>query len=147
VGKYLDDYVVGEEYTSPGRTITETDVVMFAAMTGDYNEIHTSVEFTKTNNFGQRVVHGLLCLSISHGLLFRLGLLESTAVAFVAIDEWRFKAPVFIGDTIVAKFKVLETIPSSKNPSRGVLKLLVQIVKQDGTIAQEGVKAIIMKRH
>jgi acyl dehydratase len=120
---------------------------MFAAMTGDYNEIHTSVEFTKTNNFGQRVVHGLLCLSISHGLLFRLGLLESTAVAFVAIDEWRFKAPVFIGDTIVAKFKVLETIPSSKNPSRGVLKLLVQIVKQDGTIAQEGVKAIIMKRH
>jgi acyl dehydratase len=147
VGKYLNDYIIGEEYTSPGRTITETDVVMFAAMTGDYNEIHTSVEFTKTNNFGQRVVHGLLCLSISHGLLFRLGLLESTAIAFVAIDEWRFKAPVFIGDTIVAKFKVLEIIPSSKNPCRGVLKLFVQIIKQDGTIAQEGVKAIIMKTH
>jgi acyl dehydratase len=147
VGKYLDEYVVGEEYVSPSRTITETDVVMFAAMTGDYNEIHTSVEFTKANNFGQRVVHGLLCLSISHGLLFRLGLLESTAIAILAVDDWRFKAPVFIGDTIVAKFKVLETIPSSKDPSRGVLKLLTQIIKQDGTIAQEGVKVLMMKKH
>lgn len=147
MGKYLNEYVIGEEYFSPSRTITETDVVMFAAMTGDYNEIHTSTEFSKTNHFGQRVVHGLLCLAISHGLLFRLGLLESTAVAFVGMDNWRFKAPVFIGDTIVAKFKVLETIPSSKDPSRGVLKLLVQILKQDGTIAQEGVKAIMMKKH
>lgn len=147
MGKYLNGYVVGEEYVSPSRTITETDVVMFAAMSGDYNEIHTSVEVAKSNNFGQRVVHGLLCLSISHGLLFRLGILESTAIAFMAIDDWRFKAPIFIGDTIVAKFKVLETIPSSKNPCRGVLKLLTQIIKHDGTIAQEGVKTIMMKTH
>ena len=146
MGKYLNDYVIGEEYVSPSRTITETDVVMFAALTGDYNEIHTSVEVAKNNNFGQRVVHGLLCLSISHGLLFRLGLLDQSAIAFLAVDDWRFKAPVFIGDTIHARFKVLEIIPSSKDPCRGVLRLLTQVVKQDGTVAQEGVKTLMMKK-
>jgi acyl dehydratase len=147
LGKYLNDFVVGEEYISPSRTITETDVVMFAAMTGDYNEIHTSTEFAKGNHFRQRVVHGLLCLAISHGLLFRLGLLEGTALAFLAVEEWRFKAPIFIGDTIVAKFKVLANKPSSKDPQRGALRLLTQVVKQDGTIAQEGVQTIMMKAH
>ncbi len=86
-GKYLDEWVVGDEFVTPSRTITETDVVMFAAMSGDYNELHTSNEFMKTSNFKQRIVHGLLGLAISHGLLFRLGLLEGTAIAFLGIEN------------------------------------------------------------
>ena len=81
-GKYFDELVEGKEFMTPTRTITESDVVMFAAMTGDYNEIHTSKEFMKTSQFGKRLVHGLLGLSVSHGLLFRLGYLMGQALLF-----------------------------------------------------------------
>jgi acyl dehydratase len=79
-GRYFDEWIEGEEVLTPTRTITETDVVIFAAMSGDYNELHTSAEVTKNNQFGRRIVHGLLALAISHGLLFRTGYLESSSV-------------------------------------------------------------------
>ena len=82
-GKYFDEWIVGEEYHTPSRTLTETDVVMFAAMSGDYNELNTSEEFIKNTQFAKRIVHGLLGSAISHGLLFRTGLLEGTAIAFL----------------------------------------------------------------
>jgi acyl dehydratase len=83
-GKFFDEWEVGDEYITPSRTITETDVVMFAAMSGDYNELHTSREYMKESQFGERIVHGLLGLAISHGLLFRTGVLEGTGIAFLA---------------------------------------------------------------
>lgn len=145
-GKFFDDWVVGEEFLTPGRTITETDVVMFAAMTGDYNQLHTSKEFMKDSQFGERIVHGLLGLSVSHGLLFRLGLLDGTAIAFLGIESWQFKAPIFFGDTIRIKVKVVGKKASSSKPDRGIVKLLLQIIKQDGTPVQEGIKLIMVKR-
>ena len=84
-GRYFDEWIEGEECITPTRTITETDVVMFAAMSGDYNELHTSAEVTKDNQFGRRIVHGLLALAISHGLLFRTGYLEGAAIALSLI--------------------------------------------------------------
>ena len=72
MGRFFNEFVVGEEFITPSRTMTETDVVMFAAMSGDYNELHTSKEFTKENQFGERIVHGLLGLAVSQGLLFRM---------------------------------------------------------------------------
>jgi acyl dehydratase len=146
VGKYFDEWVIGEEYVTPARTITETDVVMFAAMSGDYNELHTSDEFGKTTPFGKRIVHGLLGLAISHGLLFRLGILEGTAIAFLSIDSWQFKVPIFFGDTIHVKVKVIDKKASSSKPDRGVIKLKLQIIKQDGSVAQEGIKTLMIKR-
>lgn len=146
VGKYFDEWVIGEEYVTPARTITETDVVMFAAMSGDYNELHTSDEFGKTTPFGKRIVHGLLGLAISHGLLFRLGILEGTAIAFLSIDSWQFKVPIFFGDTIHVKVKVIDKKASSSKPDRGVIKLKLQIIKQDGSVAQEGIKTLMVKR-
>ncbi|KJS22345.1 MAG: hypothetical protein VR72_06635 [Clostridiaceae bacterium BRH_c20a] len=145
-GKYFDEWVIGEEYFTPTRTITETDVVMFAALSGDYNELHTSEEFGKNTPFGKRIVHGLLGLAISHGLLFRLGILEGTAIAFLNVESWQFKAPIFFGDTIHVKVMVEDKKASSSKPDRGVIKLYIQIVKQDGTVCQEGFKTLMMKR-
>ena len=88
-GKYLDELNVGEDYITPSRTLTETDVVMFAAMSGDYNELHTSEAYMKGSQFGKRLVHGLLGLSISHGLIFRLGILDGTAIALLGVDTWQ----------------------------------------------------------
>ncbi|MBF7082552.1 dehydratase [Desulfallas sp. Bu1-1] len=145
-GKFFDEWEVGDEYITPSRTITETDVVMFAAMSGDYNELHTSREYMKESQFGERIVHGLLGLAISHGLLFRTGVLEGTGIAFLGIESWQFKAPVFFGDTIHARVKVVEKRPSKSKPDRGIIKVLIQLIKQDGTVTQEGIKTLMIKR-
>lgn len=145
-GKFFDEWVVGEEYMTPSRTITETDVVMFAAMSGDYNELHTSEEFMKNSQFGRRIVHGLLGLAISHGLLFRTGLTEGTAIAFLGVESWKFEAPIFFGDTIRVKMKVTEKRPSKSKPDRGIVKLFMEVIKQDETVVQSGFKIIMIKR-
>jgi len=145
-GKFFDDWVTGEEFVTPSRTMTETDVVMFAAMSGDYNELHTSEEFMKNSQFGRRIGHGLLGLAVSHGLMFRTGFLEGTAIAFLGIDSWKFEAPFFLGDTIRVKAKVAEKNPSKSKPDRGVIKLFVQVIKEDGTVVQSGFKTLMIKR-
>jgi len=145
-GKFFDEFVVGEEYETPGRTMTETDVVMFAALSGDYNELHTSEAFGRSTQFGRRIGHGLLGLAVSHGLFFRLGLVEGTAIAFLGIESWKFEAPFFPGDTIRVKVKVAEKTPSRSKPDRGVVKFHFNLVKEDGTMIQSGVKTIMIRR-
>ena len=145
-GKFFEDIVVYEEYLTPSRTLTETDVVMFAAMSGDYNELHTSEAFGKSTQFGKRIVHGLLGLAVSHGLFFRLGLVEGTAIAFLGIESWKFEAPSFLGDTIRVKIKVAEKRPSQSKPDRGVIKFFFQVIKEDGTVIQSGYKTIMIRR-
>jgi acyl dehydratase len=146
-GKFFEDFVVDEEYLTPSRTLTETDVVMFAAMSGDYNELHTSEAFGKSTQFGKRIVHGLLGLAVSHGLFFRLGLVEGTAIAFLGIESWKFEAPSFLGDTIRVKIKVAEKRPSQSKPDRGVIKFFFQVIKEDGTVIQSGYKNIMIRRN
>ena len=145
-GKFFDDFVTGEEYMTPSRTLTETDVVMFAAMSGDYNELHTSETFGKSTQFGKRIGHGLLGLAVSHGLFFRLGLVEGTAIAFLGIESWKFEAPFFLGDTIRVRIKVAEKRPSQSKPDRGVIKFFFQMIKEDGTVIQSGYKTIMVRR-
>ncbi len=145
-GKYFDDWMNNAEFITPTRTITETDVVMFAAMSGDYNELHTSAELTKQNQFGQRIAHGLLILSISHGLLFRTGYLDQTAIAFLSVSDWKFQAPVFFGDTIRVKAKVSEKKESRSKADRGVVTLYLEVLNQKDVVVQSGYKAIMIKR-
>lgn len=145
-GKFLDEFVVGEVYTTHTRTITETDVTMFAAMTGDYIELHTSETEAKKTQYGRRIAHGLLLLAISHGLLSRLGIVDGTGVGFAEIENWKFKAPVFFGDTIHIRITVKEARPSRSKPDRGILKLGFEVVNQDGAVVQEGVKVLMMRR-
>lgn len=145
-GLYFDQFEQGQELTTPSRTITETDVVMFAALSGDYNELHTSETFGESSPFGQRLAHGLLILSVSHGLMFRLGVMDGTGMALLGVDNWNFLGPVFIGDTISCKIKVLEKIPSRSKPDRGIIKFEFTIIKQDGTEVQKGIKTLMIRR-
>lgn len=144
-GKFLEDWVEGEEFVTPSRTMTETDVVMFAAMTGDYNELHTSEEFMKKSQFGKRIGHGLLGLAVSHGLLFRTGFLEGTAIALLDVESWKFLAPFYLGDTIHVRIKVAQAKASKSKPDRGVVKLYFEVVNQDGTVIQTGYKTFMIK--
>src|SRR6201998_2574232 len=98
--KYLEELSAGDTFVSPARTITETDVVGFAGLSGDFNPIHTDVEFARSTVYGQRVVYGLLGLAILTGLLDRTGLFSGTAIAMLGIRDWQFRGPLFIGDTV-----------------------------------------------
>jgi len=69
--RFFDEIALGEEYESPGRTVTESDIVMFAGLSGDYNVLHTDAEFMKQSIFGERIAHGLLGLAIQSGLFSR----------------------------------------------------------------------------
>ena len=107
-GLYFEEFSVGQKITSVGRTVTEGDIMSFAGLTGDYNQIHTDAAFAATTQFGQRIAHGLLGLSIAVGLLMRTGALEGTVLAFREIVEWKFVRPVFIGDTLRVEMEVKE---------------------------------------
>jgi acyl dehydratase len=120
---HLEDFKVGEKAVSPGRTITEADVVMFAGISGDWNELHTNAEYMKNSPFGQRIAHGMLTLSIASGLSLRSRQRQPVEVlAFLGMDNVRFRAPVFIGDTIRVESEVLEARPSKSRPETGILK-------------------------
>ncbi len=108
-GLYFEEFQVGQHITSTARTVTESDVVTFAGLSGDYNQIHTDAEFSKNTPFGKRVAHGLLGIAIASGLAMRTGVLEGTVLAFREINEWKFSKPIFIGDTVHVELDVLET--------------------------------------
>lgn len=107
-GLYFEEFEVGQKIITAGRTITESDIVAFAGLSGDYNQIHTDAEFSKSTPFGQRVAHGLLGLSIASGLAMRTGVLEGTVLAFREIKEWKFVEPAFIGDSVYVEMQVKE---------------------------------------
>jgi len=124
-GMWFEEFEVGQQIISPGRTITENDIVSFAGISGDYNQIHTNAEFAKKTPFGQRVAHGLLGLSIASGLAMRTGVLEGTVIAFREINNWKFTNPVFIGDTIQVTLNIIET---KAIPRLGGGSIIIEIV-------------------
>ena len=146
MSKYLDEYVVGERFVSSARTVTESDVVNFACMPGDMHPTPTDAAAMEHSIFGKRIAHGLLGLSWAHGFLYRLDLITESAIAFLAIEDWKFLKPIFFGDTIHAEITVKEIVPSRSKPDRGVLKLFFEVVNQDGVVCQSGTKCIMMKR-
>ncbi|RME55597.1 MAG: dehydratase, partial [Caldilineae bacterium] len=109
-GLYFEEFEIGDACESVGRTITEADIVNFAALSGDWNRIHTDAEYSKQQMFGQRIAHGLLVLSVASGLAVRLGFMEETVQAFMKLD-WQFRRPVFIGDTVRLRATVKEKKP------------------------------------
>jgi len=120
---FFEDFKLGEKKVSPARTVTETDIVMFAALSGDWTELHTNAEYMKHSVFGQRIAHGLLTLSIATGLALRTGTRGTIdMLAFLGMDKVRFtNSPVFIGDTIHVELEVIEARTSQSRPDAGIL--------------------------
>src|SRR5690348_5407268 len=141
------DLRVGMSFRSPGRTITDADVVAFAGLTGDYSELHTSDVYAKNSQFGRRVAHGMLGLAYAHGLMWpRTGELRQTAIAFLGITDWRFVGPIFIGDTIFVDYRLAELRDSKTKPTQAIATFDVEVVNQDGTVVQRGRKALLVSK-
>jgi acyl dehydratase len=131
--RWLEDYAVGEKLVSPARTLTESDVHAFAALTGDWHPLHTDVGYAAASPFGERIAHGMLVLSVGSALIFRLGphvFLPSSFVAFYGMERVRFTAPVKLGDTLRLEAEVTALEP--KDAERGVLTWDCRVLNQRG---------------
>lgn len=136
LGLPFEDFEVGRVVISPARTMTEHDIVAFAGLSGDYNPLHTDAPFAEGTQFGERIAHGLLGLSVASGLAARLGIIDGTALAFLGLD-WKFRRPILIGDTVHAEMEVAATraMPSAGG---GVVTFAVKLINQRGEICQRG---------
>ena len=144
MGYYFEDYEIGQEFISPGRTITEHDVMTFAGLSGDYNQLHTNTEFCSQSLFGKPIAHGLLGLSVASGLLSRLGVAEGTTIAFLGLN-WNFTGPIFFGDTVCARATITEKRETSKK-DRGIVIRQVELINQRGNVVQKGEMKTMVKR-
>ena len=141
------DLHVGMAFRSPGRTITDADLVGFAGLTGDYSELHTSEVYAQSSQFGRRVAHGMLGLAYAHGLLWaRTGELRQTAIAFLGINEWKFVGPIFVGDTIFVNYRIGELRDSKSKPDQAIAIFEVEVVTQDKRVVQRGTKALLVSK-
>lgn len=141
-GLYFEEFEVGATMHTRGRTITEADLVQFAALTGDFNPMHTDAEYSRDSFMGQRVAHGMLTISYAVGQAYQLGILERTVLGFRGLNM-KFSSPVYIGDTIHAELTVAET-KAARRLGGGVVVLGIRILKQDGAVAQKGSLSLLM---
>ncbi|MCL4760946.1 MAG: dehydratase [Burkholderiales bacterium] len=147
LGYRYEDLFVGMRFRSPGRTITDADLVGFSGLTGDYSELHTSDVYAKASEFGQRVAQGMLGLAYAHGLMWaRTGELRETAIAFLGIGDWRFVGPIYVGDTIFVNYTLAELRDSRSRPTQAIATFDVEVVKQDDSVVQRGRKALLVSK-
>ncbi len=136
MGLYYEEFDVGQTFDhEPGRTITESDNVMFCAMTMNNQPLHLDEEYAKGTLFGERVVNGLLTFSLAVGLSVP-DLTEGTIVANLGYDDVRHPKPVFHGDTIRVRSEVLSKRLTSK-PGRGIVEFETMVTNQDGALVCE----------
>jgi acyl dehydratase len=134
---YFEEFEPGQKIVTAARTVTEHDVVAFAGLSGDFNQIHTDAVYAAGTPFGQRVAHGLCVLSIASGLAVQTGVMEGTILAFREIVEWKFAAPVFFGDTVHVVLEVLDT-KAIPRLGGGAVTLSLDVQNQSGKTVQKG---------
>ncbi|MDH5506789.1 MAG: MaoC/PaaZ C-terminal domain-containing protein [Anaerolineae bacterium] len=142
-GLPFDQFELGACFVSRARTVTETDVVAFAGISGDFNPLHTDAEFGKQTPFGERIAHGMLVLSMATGMANWTGVFEGTTLALME-QVVRYKGVVKFGDTIHLELEVIEKKPTSK-PDRGVVRFAARVLNQSDEIVQEGEWTLLMK--
>lgn len=142
-GLYYEDFEIGHKVVSASRTISEADIMAFAGLSGDWNPLHVDAEYAKTSPFGQRVAHGLLGLSIAAGLAMQLGFLDRTVEAFSSLD-WKFRAPIYIGDTLHIEAEVTQkkAVPGGLG---GFVSFNVVAKNQRDETTQKGTWMVVVK--
>lgn len=143
-GLTYDEFEVGDRYISQGRTVTETDVINFAGLSGDFNPLHTDAEFGKQTPFGERIAHGMLIAAIATGMANWTGIFEGTTIALME-QVIRYKGAVRFGDTVHLELCVQDKKPTSR-PDRGIVWFETQMLNQEGEVAIDGRWTLMMKR-
>ena len=136
-GLYFEEFEIGQKIVTVGRTITESDVYGFAGLTGDFNQIHTDVEYAKDSLVGERVAHGLLVLSIAMGLAVRTGFVEGTVLLFREITSWKFVKTVLFGDTVHVEMEVVD-VKALRRVGGGSITIDVNVLNQNDEVVMKG---------
>lgn len=142
-GRYFEEFAVGDKLSTAARTITEADIVNFAGLSGDYNQIHTDAEFAAQDTFGQRVAHGLLVQAIASGLAVQSGVIEGTVLAFRELSA-KFSLPVFIGDTVHVQLEITDK-KALPRLGGGNITMKVSVMNQQGKAVQRGEWVMLVK--
>lgn len=136
VKQYFEDFEIGDRSESIGRTVTESDVYRFAGLEGHYGEIHTNKEYMEDSEYGGRLVHGPLLITILTGLTNHIrddeDIWDLETIALYGFDNVRFVNPVFIDDTLHLEWEVIDK--ELRNDESGVLTLEAELYKQDGSV-------------
>ncbi len=142
-GRYFEEFEIGDGVETATRTITETDVMVFAALSGDHNPLHTDAEFAKGTLFGERIAHGLLGLAVASGLTAQLGFVEGTAEAFIGL-EWKFRAPIKFGDTVHLQAQVRQK-KAMPRLGGGFITFDVKLLNQRDETVQKGTWTVLIR--
>ncbi|MGR7027379.1 MaoC/PaaZ C-terminal domain-containing protein [Geodermatophilus sp. URMC 62] len=134
---WFEDFSAGQVFESQARTVTETDVVTFAGWSWDTNPVHTDAVSAGSGRYGERIAHGVLGLSVALGLTSRIGVFEGCSIALLGIDDWRFRRPLRIGDTVRCRVEVLDTRLTSRGDA-GILRRRLALLDQDDAVLQDG---------
>ena len=143
MSQYFEDFVVDNVSKSRSRTVTEADIVNFAGLSGDFVELHMSESFAAKGPFGKRISHGALVFSISTGLSVQMDQITDTVIAFYGMDKLRFTKPVFIGDTIHVRKKVLAKEP--KGPGKGLVTFETSVLNQNDELVLVYTDKVLLK--
>jgi len=142
-GLYFEEFQPGQKIVTAGRTVTEADVVNFAGLSGDYNQMHVDEAYSQKTTFGKRVAHGLLVVSMVSGLAVQTGVMEGTVMAFREINEWKFIKPVFFGDTIHAVLDVREK-KELRRIGGGSVTIDLDVLNQNDDVVMKGVWVVLI---
>jgi len=143
---WFEDQVIGRKGLSPTRTVTEHDILTFAGVTGDMAELHTSEAHAAQSEFGGRIAHGTLNLSLAHGLVVRAGRLVTSGIALLGWSDIRFLGPVKIGDTVQAEWETIGLRDSKSRPKEGIVRDRITLRNQDGAVVMIGEVAELVRK-
>ena len=145
--KFFEDIPIGQSERSGGRTVMQADIVSFAGLSGDFNEIHINADYASQTPFKQPIAHGLLVVAIASGLFTRSALNTAIKPNLIALMDlkWKFLKPVFAGDTIYVEIAVIDKRNTS-NPERGILINKRTVLNQHGDSVQEGEAMLMIRR-
>jgi acyl dehydratase len=140
---YHEDLLIQDAWTTGGILVTESHVLGFAGLSGDFFDLHVDEDFARELGFPGRVAHGLLGLALVDGLKNRAPV-RLSAIASLGW-AWDFAAPIMIGDRIGARIAVAST-RETRNPARGIAELSFEVKNQHGKVVQKGTNTLMMNR-
>lgn len=143
--RWWEDFPTGLEFETRGVTVTETHVVNWSALAGDWLPIHVDREYARGTAFGETVAHGPLTLALALGLVTQSNVFGDAIIAWLGLDELRLPAPVRIGDTVRVRGRVDEAATTSR-PERGRVHIAYDVANQRDETVMRFRSGFLMKR-
>lgn len=140
----FDDLVIGQCYIGGGRTITETDLALSCMLSGDWHPMHADSEFCKTELHSEQVLHGGFGVMLALGMATGLPMFSGKIIGVAGLREWRFRNPIYKGDTVR-----LEAVVSDKQVTsdgvRAIIERQLTLRNQAGHVVQQGYVATMIQ--